>query len=166
MMNNLLTRGMQRSVFAAATLVTLASAGCDRSTTPGAAIAPAPVPAAVAVITTGPGIFNPFASCATAAFVTPNLNLVITSATDVTVDEVTLHLLDGSNVGGPGITVPPVGLNGSFANTVVRAGTSRTFVLSPTFSCGVVVPHSIRSDVELVDPAGVRTMVTATVPLS
>jgi len=167
MMNNLLTRGMQRSVFAAATIVTLlAGAGCDRSTTPGAAIAPALVPEAVAVITTGPGIFNPFASCVTAAFVTPNLNLIITSARDVTVDEVTLHLLDGSNVGGPGITVPPVGLNGSFANTVVLAGTSRTFVLTPTFSCGVAVPHSIRSDVELVDPVGVRTTVTATVPLS
>jgi hypothetical protein len=166
MMNNLPARGMPRAALAIATIVTfLACAGCEQSIT-GAAIAPATVPAAVAVITTGAAIFNPFASCATAAFVTPNLNLIITSARDVTVDEVTLHLLDGTNVGGPGITVPPAGLNGVFANTFVRAGTSRTFVLAPTFTCGVTVPHSIRGDIGIVDPAGARTMLTATVPLS
>ena len=166
MANNLPTRGMPRTVLAAAALVTLlASAGCEQSIT-GAAIAPAPVPAAVAVITTGPVIFNPFTSCVTAAVVTPNLNLIITSARDVTVDEVTLHLIDGTNVGGPGITIPRTNLNGGFANTIVRAGTSRTFVLAPTFSCGVVLPRSIRGDVGIVDPAGARTTLVATVPLS
>jgi hypothetical protein len=166
MRNILSTRGVQRAAFALATIVTvLASAGCEQSIT-GAAIAPATVPAAVAVITTGAGIFNPFASCATAGFITPNLNLIITSARNVTVEEVTLHLLDGSNVGGPGITVPPVGLNSAFANTIVLAGTSRTFVLAPTFTCGVAVPHAIRADVGIIDPAGARSMVTATVPLS
>jgi hypothetical protein len=166
MMNHLPTWGMPRAVLATATVVTLlATAGCEQSIT-GAAIAPASVPAAVAVITTGSVIFNPFTSCATAAFMTPNLNLIITSARDVTVDEVTLHLLDGSNVGGPGITVPRADLDGTFANTIVRAGTSRTFVLAPSFSCGALRPQSIRGDVRIVDPAGARTTLTATVPLS
>jgi hypothetical protein len=165
-MNNLPTGSVQNAVFAVATAVTLlVSAGCEQSAT-GAAIAPATVPAAVAVISTGSQVINPFASCATAAFVTPDLNLIITSARDVSVEEVTLHLLDGSNVGGAGVTVPRADLNGMFANTIVRAGISRTFVLVPTFQCGGVVPHAIRGDVGIVDPSGARTSLTATMPLS
>jgi hypothetical protein len=166
MMNNLPAWGTPRIRLAAAIVTLLATAGCEQSSVTGAAIAPATVPAAVAVITTGSVIVNPFASCAATAFLTPDLNLIITSAQDVTVDEVTLHLLDGSNIGGPGITIPRAGLNGSFTNTIVRAGTSRTFVLMPTFSCGALLPQSIRGDVGIVDPSGARTTLTATVPLS
>ena len=36
-------------------------------------------------------------------------------------------LIDGTNIGGPGVTFPQPDLNARFANTVVFAGSSRTF---------------------------------------
>jgi hypothetical protein len=137
--------------------------GCEQSTA-GAAIAPTTAPAVVVVITTGAIVAAPFSYCANVGVLSPDLNLIVTSThADVAVDEVTLHLLDGSNVGGPGITFPQPALNAQFANTTVRGGTSRTFVLTPTFRCGVSTPRSIRGDVGIVDPTGTRTLLSTTV---
>jgi tetrahydromethanopterin S-methyltransferase subunit E len=60
-----------------------------------------------------------------------------------------------------GITVPPAG----FSDAVVRAGTSRTFVVTPTFTCGVSSPRSIHGDVVIVDAAGRRTSLSTTTAL-
>ena len=146
---------------ALAAFALLASAGCDRSTT-AAGIAPAGVPAATARLITAPMAFAPSTYCASVALLTPNISLIITSVgSDFAVDELTLHLLDGTNVGGPGITIPPTGLN----DAIVRAGTSRTFVVTPTFKCGVSSPQSVHADVVIVDPTGLRTSLSTTAPL-
>ena len=150
-----------KTVIAIAAIALLASAGCDRTTTV-AGIAPARVPAATARLTTAPMAFAPSTYCASVALLTPSISLIITSlGSDVAVDELTLHLLDGSNVGGPGITVPPTGFN----DAVVRAGTSRTFVVTPTFKCGVSSPQSIHGDVVIVDASGMRTSLSTTAAL-
>jgi hypothetical protein len=150
-----------KTAIALAALAALASAGCDRSTTE-AGIAPAGVPAATAILTTAPMAFAPSTYCASVALLTPSISLIISSSgSDVAVEALTLHLLDGTNVGGPGITVPPTGFN----DAVVRAGTSRTFVVTPTFKCGVSSPQSVHADVVIVDPTGLRTSLSTTAPL-
>ena len=160
MTHHFTTHGPQ-TLIAIVALALLASAGCDRSTTV-AGIAPAPVLVATARLTTAPLAFAPATLCAGVALFTPNVSLIITSlGSDVAVDELTLHLLDGSNVGGPGITVPPAG----FSDAVVRAGTSRTFVVTPAFPCGVFSPRSIHGDVVIVDTAGRRTSLSTTTAL-
>jgi hypothetical protein len=160
MTHHFTTRG-SKTMVAMAAIALLASAGCDRTTTV-AGIAPAPVLVATARLITTPLAFAPSTYCANVALLTPNVSLIITSAgSDVFVDELTLHLLDGSNIGGPGITVPPAGFSGGF----VRAGTSRTFVLTPTFKCGVSSPQAIHGDVVLMDPAGMRTSLSTTASL-
>jgi hypothetical protein len=160
MTHHFTTRG-PKTLIASVALAMLASAGCDRTTTV-AGIAPAPVLVATARLTTAPLAFAPSTLCASAALFTPSVSLIITSVgSDVAVDELTLHLLDGSNVGGPGITIPPAG----FSDAVVRAGTSRTFVMTPTFTCGVSSPRSIHGDVVIVDTAGRRTSLSTTTAL-
>jgi hypothetical protein len=141
-------------------IASLASAACDRTTT-AAGIAPAAVPAATAVLTTAPLAFAPATYCANVAVLTPNVSLIVASVNDVIVDELTLHLLDGSNVGGSGITIPRAGLSDGF----VRAGISRTFVVTPTFRCGVTSPQSIQGNVVIVDATGLRTSLSTTAVL-
>jgi len=136
--------------------------GCEQSTA-GAAIAPSSTPAVVAVITTGTIIATAARPCVNGGVLRPDLNLIVRSAHgDVAIDHVTLHMLDGTNLGGPGVTFPQPALNAQFANTIVRAGTSRTFVFSPTFTCGLSAPRSIRGDVGIVNPAGARSLLSTT----
>jgi hypothetical protein len=156
----------QATVVLSVTAVALALSACDRSTTPGAALAPAPLPAVngVVVITAGPMAFSSATSCSSAGLLTPNLTVVVSSTgTGFVVDHVTLHLIDGSNAGGPGVTFPQPDLNTQFVNTVVQGGSSRTFVLKPTFTCGGSAPRSIQGEVGIVDASGGRSVITTNV---
>jgi hypothetical protein len=158
----------QATVVLSVTAVAFAFSACDRSTTPGASLAPAPVPEvnSIIVITAGPMPFSPATSCATAGLLTPNLNVLVSSTrTGFAVDHVTLHLIDGSNVGGPGVTFPQPDLNRQFVDTVVHAGSSRTFVLKPTFRCGGSAPRFIQGEVGIMDASGGRSVMTADVAL-
>ena len=146
--------------------LTCVSSGCDRSTTPGAAIAPASVAAGAVVITAGPTALGQATSCATVGLLTPDLAVTVSSTgVDLAVDHITLHLFDGTNIGGPGVTFPQADLNAQFVNTMVHAGSSRTFVLTPSFICGVSVPRSVHGEVGVVDTVGRRSVMTATVAL-
>jgi hypothetical protein len=100
----------------------------------------------------------PFAAVTTACAVGPvfttGFDLVIaqTGAVNVFVDRVTLHLLDGSNVGGPSITFPRSQLTAMFGSTLL-AGT-RVFSFLPQFACLLRRPGSITADVLLMDAEG------------
>jgi hypothetical protein len=48
---------------------------------------------------------------------------------------------------------------------VIRAGTSRTFGLTPVFVCGVSAPRTIQADVDVVDAGGTRTVIRASAAL-
>jgi hypothetical protein len=165
---SLLIRSLrQGTVVLSVTAVAFAFFACDRSTTRGAALAPAPVPAVdgIVVITTGPMPFSPASSCATAGLLTPNLNVVVSSTRNrLVVDHVTLHLIDGSNLGS-GITFPQPDLNTQFVDTVVLAGSSRTFVLKPTFRCGGSTPRFIQGEIGITDASGGRSVMTTQVTL-
>lgn len=142
-----------------------ASAACDRQTTPGAALAPAPVPTGLVFLTTGATGLNPAVHCASAGSLTTDLNVVVSSTRGLLVEQVTLHLIDGSNIGGPGVTFPQSMLNVQFVNTTVVAGSSRSFGLRPTFKCGGSAPRSIHGEVAIVDARGLRSTMSASMTL-
>jgi len=91
-------------------------------------------------------------SCAVGPVFTTGFNLVIFQEHPSFLDHVTLHLLDGTNLGGPSITFPSSQLNGMFGSTLVV--NSRAFSFRPQFACGLGRPRSIRADIVLVDANG------------
>jgi hypothetical protein len=87
----------------------------------------------------------------------PSLHLIITGGVnDVTFDSVTIHMVDGSNLGGPSVTIPRPELATRFGSTLIRAGTTRDFVLSPDFGCVAVLPTALRATAVVFDSGGVQ----------
>jgi hypothetical protein len=78
-------------------------------------------------------------------------------------DTVTIHLIDGSNLGGPEITFPRAGLANMFGSTSL-VGTS-SFTFQSTFACVVVAPVAITTDAVVVDGTGGTQILTTTASL-
>lgn len=74
---------------------------------------------------------------------------------DLTLDSVTIHMIDGSNVGGPSVRIPQPELATRFGSTLINAGTTRDFALRPDFGCVTRVPTAFRGSALLLDPRGV-----------
>ena len=145
--------------------ISLVLTGCDEASTTGAAIAPAGVVVVNAALTVAPPLPTTFAVCAGGGFFTSGLTLVVSSArSNVSVGDVTLHMSDGTNIGGPGITVPQLQLAGG-ASTVVLAGGSRSFLLTPAFACGFAAPRMVHADIGVIDAGGTRSVIHATAAL-
>jgi hypothetical protein len=82
-------------------------------------------------------------------------HLVITAGVhDLTLDHVTIHMLDGTNLGGPSITIPQSDFAAQSASLFIVAGTTRDFVVRPDFGCVTTRPRSLRGNVFLLDPSG------------
>lgn len=86
---------------------------------------------------------------------TPFHLIVSAGVHDLTLDSVTIHMIDGSNLGGPSVTIPQTQLTTRFGSTVIVAGTSRDFALRPDFGCVARVPTALRGSALLLDPRGV-----------
>ena len=85
------------------------------------------------------------------------LNLIITAGVhDLTLDSVTLHMIDGTNLGGPSVTIPSPELATQFGSMFIHAGTTRAFALRPTFGCMANQPRSLRGDAFVFDNQGRR----------
>ena len=99
-------------------------------------------------------------TCASGLVFTTGFDLVIvqTGPVNVFMDQVTLHLLDGTNIGGPSITFPRPQLNAMFGSMLV-AGT-RAFGFQPQFGCGLQRPVGIVAEVVLIDAEGSRRSVS------
>ena len=92
-----------------------------------------------------------------------SFNLVIAAnAQDLTLDSVTIHMIDGTNLGGPSVTIPTPQLAEQFGSTVVPAGTTRAFGLQPVFPCVGRQPHTLTATAVLLDQRRVRRTVIAT----
>jgi hypothetical protein len=91
------------------------------------------------------------------------LVIVSPSQFDLSMDRVTFHLIDGTNIGSPAVTFPRPGLNNMFGSTFV-IGTS-TFTFTPDFGCVVTQPQSIAADVVLIDRTGSTRTLTASAEL-
>jgi hypothetical protein len=93
-------------------------------------------------------------SCAVNPVFTTGFDLLIvqTHPSNSFLDQVTIHLLDGTNLGGPQITFPRAELNSLFGSTLVVS--TRAFAFRPQFVCGLGRPRSINADVVLIDANG------------
>jgi hypothetical protein len=98
----------------------------------------------VAAVSTCP-LGQPFTSPFTLVIVSP-------SQFDLSMDRVTFHLIDGTNIGSPAVTFPRPGLNSMFGSTLV-SGTN-SFSFRPDFGCVGTHPLAIAADVVLTDRAG------------
>lgn len=92
--------------------------------------------------------------------------VVIAAPTPMRVDNVTIRLIDGSNLGGPMVTIPQPGLTAQFGTTVVSAGIPRTFTFTPQFACGsgTTLPSQVMGQISLMDSAGLPHTVTVSAP--
>ena len=88
--------------------------------------------------------------------------IVVSSGQDLTMDRVTLHMIDGTNLGGPSVTIPSSQLNAQFGATLGRAGTSRVFPFDTVFGCTVTPPQSMAASVVLTDQRGISQTVVLT----
>jgi hypothetical protein len=86
----------------------------------------------------------------------PSLHFVVTAGVqDVTLNSVTIHMIDGSNLGGSSITIPQPELAARFGSTVILSTATRDFALRPDFGCIARVPTALRGSAVLVDQRGV-----------
>jgi hypothetical protein len=101
------------------------------------------------------------ATCLLGQSFTMPFTLVIVSPSqfDLSMDRVTFHLIDGTNIGTPAVTFPRPGLNNMFGSTVV-IGRS-TFTFTPDFGCVVTRPQAIAADVVMIDRFGSTRILTA-----
>ena len=65
---------------------------------------------------------------------------------DMSVDLVTFHFLDGSNISSQPFGMP--------TRATVPSGSSVSLPFAPQFGCGMATPHWIVADVELIDASG------------
>jgi hypothetical protein len=109
----------------------------------------------------GWSLVDPLADKGTA---TPAVALAIYARSAIDVQQFTIHMIDGSNLGGPMITIPKTELTARFGTTHIAAGMTRTFTLKPSF----VVTHSpfaVRVEILCVDMRGVTHFASVQDPL-
>jgi hypothetical protein len=148
--------------------LTLALGGCDCDhrrcggpfatgiTTAGVSRAAAPV-----VVFISPSLFGP--AVFVAGVTSPIIDIRVEASTTVDLDQVTIHMIDGTNLGGPMVTVPRADLVGQFGSTRILGGAIRTFRFHPRFEWKNP-PRSVAADVTVKDSRGVAHSVTAESP--
>src|SRR6476620_2297169 len=93
----------------------------------------------------------------------PIIDLRISATTTVDLHQVTIHMIDGTNLGGPMVTVPQADLVGQFGNIRILGGSIRTFTLHPRIRW-TNPPRSVAADITVKDAQGVAHTVTAESP--
>jgi len=122
------------------------------------------VSASIGVPTVPPGPFVSY-GCAATPEAAPTFDIIVTTTRTADLDSVTIRLINGSELGGPIITIPRAPLTAQFGTTRILAGTPRTFTLTPHFVCGAGRAQSVAVDISVVEPSGVVDSVTVTRPL-
>jgi hypothetical protein len=114
-----------------------------------------------AIVSPSPIVLAPITNvpCATGRNFDSSFNLIITAGvTPLTLDSVTIQMLDGTNLGGPSVSIPHQQIVPSAGTSLIPARTTRSFVLSPSF-CIVNTPQSFRASALLVDTRGIKQTV-------
>jgi|SRR5437899_5511995 len=140
-------------------LLTLALCGCDGGPFAAAITTAGVSTAAPVVVFIRPAFSGPVVIVDTS----PIVDLRIVASTTVDLQQVTIHMIDGTNLGGPMVTVPRTDLVEQFGSTVIVAGTTRTFTLRPGFVL-TNPPRSVAADITVKDSRGVVHNVTAESP--
>jgi hypothetical protein len=148
-----------------AAALSVAVSACEDQGFTSAALGPSRAEVVTAVIRTPAGPILP-SRCSPFGVFTSDLTIVVTSPrTSASLEQVTLHLLDGTNVGGEAVTFPQPTLTARFGDTLVRAGTSRAFAFAPTFRCGRLTPRSLRGELGFIRADGGRFSLKTAVPV-
>jgi len=165
---NVTNRGLHQRAGQALVLLTLGTlgvtaAGCDDSHPASLVTKPSSFHAEATLSPSFVGL-TPLSGFDCSGFVFgTSFNLVVAaSAQDLTLDSVTLHMIDGTNLGGPSVTIPTPQLAAQFGSTVVRAGATRVFGLRPVFPCVGRQPHFLAVTAVLMDQRRVQRTLTAT----
>jgi hypothetical protein len=148
-------------------LLALAAGGCDcdhhRCGGPfAAAIGTAGISTVAPVVVS----IRPAFSGTTAFFddvFSPTVDLRISASTTVDLHLVTIHMIDGTNLGGPMVTVPRTDLVGQFESTRILGGSIGTFRFHPRFKWKNP-PRSVTADITVRDSRGVSHSATAECP--
>lgn len=140
-------------------ILALAIAACDNA----AVSTPSPIGSAVK-LSSSIATLTPLsgASCPGLAFGASVSVVIASGPQDLTMQSLTVHLIDGSNAGGPMVTMPSPQLNAQFGTTIVRAGTSRGFLVQPVFGCISSRPHAIGITALVMDQRGAQQTLNAT----
>jgi hypothetical protein len=89
----------------------------------------------------------------------PSFRLILTAGPlDLRVDHLTMRMLDGSNLGGPSITIPQSQFGGQTASMLIRAGATREFLISPDFGCFTPPLFGVSGNVFLFDSRGANVI--------
>jgi hypothetical protein len=104
--------------------------------------------------------------CSKSSEFTEAFDIAMTASSAVDIDQITLHLIDGTNLGGPEITFPQPNLVSQFGTTHIAAGVSRTFTFHPQFGCASPSLRSVTADIRFLDMSGLSHGITVTTPVS
>jgi hypothetical protein len=139
--------------------------GCDGGGASVAGITWMPSGPSTVVFIAGSVDFSPgFQLPSTVTAPTPlAFEIVVSASQSIDVQQVTIHMIDGSNLGGPMVTVPWATLMERFGTTHVAAGMTRTFTLWPSF-VWTSPPRSVAADITCVDSHGVMHRLTVERP--
>ena len=93
---------------------------------------------------------------------TTSFDLIVlpSSAARVSVDRVTLRMIDGTSLGGPMLTFPRPELNRMFGSLLVVS--RRAFSFQAQFGCTTRTPRSLAADIVVLDDTGAAQTLTAT----
>ncbi len=162
---------MRMTLYACGVLVAaIALSACDSPAISHVGTAPSPIPAisaSIQYVPTGQGPGLGTAGCHTPLSPLTTFDVVIATSAQMRVDNVTMQLIDGSNLGGPMVTFPQPRLMSQFGTTVVPAGIARTFTFTPQFACGsgTTLPSRVMGQITLSDSTGLSRTVAISAPL-
>jgi hypothetical protein len=141
----------------------VATAACDDSG-PATLVSRASSFTTAAVFSPAPIVLAPIVNtpCAVGTRFDSSFHLAVTAGIQpLTLDSVTIHMIDGTNL-GPSITIPRPELAPPPETTLIPAGATRNFTLHPSFGCIVNTPQSFRATAVLLDTRGsAQTLVVA-----
>ena len=92
------------------------------------------------------------------------LDIAMTAAHDVDVNQVTFRLVDKSNLQSPVNTFSHDDLTSDFGATQIAAGTIRTFRFHTRLPCGQLLPQSVAAEIRFLEFSGRRNSITVTAP--
>lgn len=85
----------------------------------------------------------------------PSFHLILTAGPrDLRLDRVMVHMIDGSNLGGPSLTIPQSQFGGEPSSVLIRAGATRDFLVNSNFGCFTTPLLGVSGNVFLFDSQG------------
>jgi len=94
------------------------------------------------------------------------LDIAMTAAHHVDVNQVTFRLVDKSALQSPVNTFSHNDLTSTFGTTEIAAGTIRTFRFHTRLPCGQLLPESVAAEIRFLESSGRRNSITVTAPFN